>query len=241
MSRGKHVLLIPSKISPAGAGKLSRELTRDRVKIIGKAENLILANWDDNTRAAVTKGPSIQVAYVDKISPAAIRRLPAKAARIAVLWNWRIDKRGRRVTDAQVNRLMAKLKLEERNGQTYDRLGKKYLGRIKQGEKGEKKGNWWLCQNRGWYRFPGWFGYWEKLWCKSRTCTTSSCASRLVVDYILAEVDGPQHYAYQGRYNASIAYAYDWDYIWIGESHCGTAFSYARRGSSRVSITRRIC
>lgn len=243
MSRGKYVLLIPSQISPRGVEKLARELRSNRVKIAGKDANLILAKWDDNARAAIAKGPSIQAAYIDKIGPAAIRRLPPRVARIGVLWNWSIDKRGRRVSDGEVKRLMAKLRLEEKRGQAYDRLAKKYLGKIQQGEKEEKKGNWCLRQNRGWYRIPGWFGMWEKLWCKSRTYVSYPACSgpRLVMDYILAEVDGPQHYAYQGRYNASIAYAYDWDYIWVGESHCGTAFSYGRRSGSTASLTRRIC
>lgn len=106
-----------------------------------------------------------------------------------------------------------------------------------------------MRQNRGWHRQTGFFGYWEKLWCRTRTYAsqmtfmgfTVCSGSRVLADYIVAEVDGPQHYAAQYRYNASIAYAYDWDYIWWGDPHCGTAVSFARRGGGTVGITRRIC
>lgn len=243
MSRGKYVLLIPSQISPRGVEKLARELRSNRVTIAGKDANLILAKWDDHARATIAKGPSIQAAYVDKISPAAIRRLPPSVARIGVLWNWSIDKRGRHVSDGQVKRLMEKLRLEEKRGQAYDRLAKKYLGKIQQGEEEEGTGNWCIRQIRGWYRIPGFLGFWEKLWCMSRTYTNGPPCSgpSLVMDFIQAEVAGPQHFYYHGKYNGSIAYAYDWDYIWIGESHCGWAYSYARIGGSTASISRDIC
>lgn len=242
MYRGKYALLIPSEISARGVSKLAEELESQQVTVVGK-DDLILVKWDENARAAIAKGPSIQAFYVDRISPAAMQSLPEPVARVGLLWNWSISKRGRKVTDGEVKRLMARLQLEVKEGQAYDSLTKKYLGEVQSEEEEEKKGNWCLRQNRGWERIPGWYGYWEKLWCKSRTFVYYPACSgdRLVMDYILAEVDGPQHYACQYKYNASVAYAYDWDYIWIFESHCGTAFSHARKGGSTASLTNRIC
>lgn len=243
MYRGKYALLIPSEISERGVSKLVEELESHQVTVVGKDDNLVLVKWDENSRLAVAKGLSIQAFYVDKVSPTAMERLPERVARVTLLWNWSINNRGRRVTDGAVKRLMAGLQLEVREGQVYDRLTEKYLGKVQSEEEEERKGNWCLRQNRGWERIPGWFGFWEKLWCRSRTYVHYPACSgdRLVVDYILAELDGPQHYAYQSRYNASIAYTYDWDYIWVGESHCGTAFSYARENGSTASLTRQIC
>lgn len=243
MYRGKYVFLVPSEISAGGVSKVVEELKRYRVTVADKNDNLVFAKWDENAKLAVAKGLSIQAFYVDRISPVAIKRLPERVARVAVLWNWTISKRGRRVTDGEVNRLLARLKLEVKKDQVYDNLTKKSLGKVQSGEDEEKKGNWCLKQNRGWYRIPGWFGYWEKLWCRSRTYEYyPRCdGPRLVMDYILAEVDGPQHYASRHRYEATVVYTYDWDYIWAWESHCGTAVSYARKRGSTASLTRRIC
>jgi hypothetical protein len=243
MLRGKYALLIPSEISERGVRKLVEELEGDRVTVIDKDDNLVLVKWDESSRIAVAKGPSIQAFYVDRVSPAAIRKLPERVARVALLWNWSISNRGKRTTDGTIKRLMSGLQLEVRAGQVYDSLTRRNLGKVESGEEEERQGNWCLRQNNGWERVPGWFGYWEKLWCRSRTYVHYPACSgdRLVMDYLLAEVDGPQHYAYQSRSGASIAYTYDWDYIWVGESHCGTAFSYARRGGSTASLTRRIC
>lgn len=242
MSRGKYALLIPSQISERGVHKLVEELKANLVTVADKDDSLVLVQWDEKAKIAVAKGPSIQAFYVDRVSAAAIRQLPEHVARVAKLWNWSISNRGRGTTRATVKRLMSDLQLEIREGQVYDTLTRRTLGEVKSEEKEETQGNWCLRQNRGWERIPGWFGYWEKLWCRSRTYVSSTCSgSRQVVDYILAEVDGPQHYGYNSRSNGSVAYIEDWDYIWVGESHCGTAFSYARRGGSTASLTRRIC
>lgn len=241
MARGKYALLIPSVISKTGVAKLVAELHSHRVPVVDKDDNLVLVKWDEKSRLAVAKGPSIQAYYTDRISPADVKRLPQQVARVALLWNWSINNRGKRITDGAVKRVMATLQLEVRQGKVYDRLTKKDLGNVESAEKEEAQGNWYIYQNRGWQRNIGWFGFWEKLWCKTRTYTSAARSSRLVVDYILAEVDGPQHYAHNHRHNGSVVQTYDWDYIWVGEQHCGTAFSYAGKGSSSASVTGRIC
>lgn len=241
--RGKLAMLIPTKISREGVNVLQRELTRQRIKVLGKEHDILITRWDRSTRAAVRKGLSIQSYYVDRIPPAQIGSMPENVARVARLWNWSISRRGRKVADGEISRLMRSLKLEIRENNVYDLLTRKTLGKVDEEEEEETKGNWCLRQNRGWYRIPVWFGYWEKLWCRSRTYVNyPQCSgARRTMDIIVAEVDGPQHYGWNTRYNGSVAYTSDWDYIWVGESHCGTAYSWARLGNSSASITSRIC
>jgi hypothetical protein len=241
--RGKIAFMIPSDISAIGVRKLSTELSAGRVPVMAKDNGVVLAKWGKNARDAMEKGLSAREIYLDKIPAAHIRELPDPTTRIAQLWNWTLAKKGRRVTDGAVKKIMKELKLEKRHNRIIDRVTEKDLGPIEEGETEDKKGNWCLKQNRGWNRISGWFGYWEKLWCKTRAYVNYPACSgnRKLVDYIVAEVDGPQHYAWNSRYNASIAYTYDWDYIWVGQSHCGTAYSYGRKGSGSASITRRIC
>ncbi len=234
--------MIPSDLSAAGINKLSTELTTGKVPILAKDAGIVLAKWGKTARSAMEKGLSLEAIYLGKIPAAHIKKLPDPTARIAQLWNWTLDKKGRKVTDGAVKTVRKQLKLEIRNDRVTDKVTGKDLGPVEKGEVDMKKGNWCLNQNRGWYRVPGWFGYWEKLHCKTRAYVKYPACSgnRQLLDYIVAEVDGPQHYDWESKYNASIAYAYDWDYIWAGESHCGTAYSYGRKGGS-ASITGRIC
>ncbi len=260
MQRGKYVLLIPSQISEKGVKKLVKELKSQRVEIVAedKDNNLVFAKWDKKTRIAIIKSPSIQAYHTDKITPRDIKRLPKRVARVAMLWNWSIGKQGRHVTDGEVKRLMSRLQLEERRGRVYDRLTKKYVEKITKGETKEEKGNWFLSQTRGWCVIPTPFlGCWFKLSCKSSTYTydlhstehidadrvhTETSPGRIyqVVDRIVAEVYGPQHYAYKKRYNRASVYAYDWDFIWIWDVNGGEAYSYAKKGSTTRTITKTI-
>ncbi len=131
---GKLVLLVPSRISASGVNELEGELDPRGVTILGKDANLILARLDENSRQAIAEGLSIQEFFVDKVRPTVIRQLPEPVARIATLWNWSIDKRGRRVTNAEVRRVMKKLQLEVRDDQVYDRLTRTNVGRVESGE-----------------------------------------------------------------------------------------------------------
>jgi len=220
---------------------VAKELKDKRVKDFHQANGLIIAKLDPKLTKAVREGLSIQSFSSDRISPALIRRLPPKTARMAKFYNYTVVAHQRRLTDGQVRQHMKDLHLEIKANKVYDKLEKKFIGDVKSEEKQSDKGNWCMLQNYGWYRIPGWFGFWEKLWCKTRTYKSACGGDRIVRDVVVAEVDGPQHYAAKTRYNASIAYVYDWDYIWIGESHCGTAYSYAREGNQSLDLTSRIC
>lgn len=240
----RKILLIPSEISERGLKKLQAELQPYEVKILDTRDNLVLVEWDDKVREALASELSIQSALKGRISYKALQKMPPKVRRLGTLWNWSYNKRGRKVSGGEVKRIMKTLQLEVRDKNVYDLKEKKNIGTIEEEESEEKKsGSWCLYQQRGWYRIPGWFGYWEKLWCRSTVYKyyPQCSGTRKVADYISAEVDGPQHDSWAYRRTASTVYTEDWDYIWVGESHCGTAFSYARIGSGRASITRRIC
>ncbi len=240
MPSGKLVLIIPKKVTEEGIEKLSKELEENKVEILGKDENLIIAKWDNETKKAVGKGLSIKSFHPEKIKNSILKELPESSARIGHLWNWSIDKKGKKVTEKEVNELMKKLHLEIKDDQVTDKLTKKVIGKLEKSEEEKGEGNWYLYQIRGWQRIPGWFGYWEKIYCWTYTYTNSTRTSRLTVDYLLAEVDGPNHYAWDSRYQGSVAYAEHWVYIWLGIGAGGTAHSHAREGSSSLDLTNRI-
>lgn len=233
MKRGEYVLLVPSEISPKGVSKLAEELEGQGATVVGKDEDIVIAKWDGNARVAVQKGLSIQAFHVDRVSPGAIKKLPEKVARVAMLWNWSIDQHNKKVTEGQVKRLMKRLQLEVREDQVYDKLSQKYLGKVKHTEEEEKKGNWELRRTKYSWHIWGIVGMWNGYACKSNTYT--SYPNRYVVYYILAEVDGRNHHAYQSRYNATVAYAEDWAWEWPWEFDTPDRYSYAKAsdGSTR--------
>lgn len=226
MKRGQYVLMVPSEISPKDVSKLTEELEGHGATVVGKDEDIVIAKWDDNARIAVRKGLSIQAFHVDRVSPGAIKKLPERVARMAILWNWSIDQHNKKVTERQVKGLMQRLQLEVREEQVYDKLSQKYLGKVKHREKEEKKGNWQLAGSWGYSRFPGPLGDWTKHSLKSVTYT--SYPNRSVVYYILAEVDGPHHYACQYKYHATVAYAEDWAWEWFWDRESPSGYSYAK-------------
>ena len=81
--RGKLVFLIPEKITPQGVTKLSSELSRQRIPVLGKEHNTLLAKWDSKMRTALRKGIGTQSFYLDRIPPSHIMQMPADDARIA--------------------------------------------------------------------------------------------------------------------------------------------------------------
>lgn len=131
MSRGKVVLLVPSQTTTAGATKLEKELKQQKVKVLAKESGLVFAQWDDEAKTVVGRGPSIQAYHLEKISPTEIGRLDPPAARVAMLWNWDIDHSGKRIDDRAAKRLVKQLQLEVKQDEVHDLLTGKSLGKIK--------------------------------------------------------------------------------------------------------------
>ena len=69
-------MLIPSKITDEGENNLVNELGQLNVPILSKSDNIVFAKWDEKTKIPFSKGINIQRYYLDKISPADIRKLP---------------------------------------------------------------------------------------------------------------------------------------------------------------------
>lgn len=238
--RGEAALLFPKDVTAAGARTLARELGEMNVKVLDTAENLVLVRFDRAARKEIPKASSLGVMIVDRVSPSQLQSLPEQSRRIATLWNWSLSNKGKRISDRTVQSLMKKLKLEiDTQGYVFDSMARKRLGRVDRGEEADEKGNWRLRHSRGWEEIPGWWGYWKKYSTRTRTYVDQALTQRLVSDHIIAELDGPSHYEYQSRTNASSAFVYDWDYIWVWEEDWCEHWSYARNGNSSAQITGR--
>jgi hypothetical protein len=242
MKKEKVALVIPSEISKKGAAKVKRELSANKVDVLAKTDHLLFVRWNKTTNTAMSRGPSIQDYFVGAISPDKIRRLPSDAARIALVWNWSIAAHSRKVTEASVMAFLKKLDLEVRNNQVYDKLSRKYVGKVKEKEESTDKSNWTLRQTRYSTFYPSpFYGGVVRYRCKTRTYESSALEDRLTVDYILAEVDSDWgHYDSEYKYNASQAFASDsaWWWGWMGLG--AECYSYARKGRSSVSLTGRV-
>lgn len=223
MARGEHVLIVPSA---GGASKLVQQLERNNVTVVVKDDNVVVAKWDENAREAIAKGISIQEVHNDKINPAVIRRLSEPVARFAELWNWSIEKRGKKVTNRDVKHIMGKLQLKVKDNKVHDTLTNKSWGEIERKEGEAEEGNWFIYQNWDWEIWPFFGGSWVKKGCRTRTYV-QPWYPYLQADYISAEVTGPHHYSHVHRHYLHDVYAYDWDWIWWGESWRTTVISYA--------------
>jgi len=238
--RGEIAIVVPKSITPRGASALSKELKNNKIKVLGKDQDLILIKINAATKVKLGRVKNMQHLLDDRVSPAVMKKLPVKSRRVATLWNWSIDRQGKRITDASVKGLLDKLSIKvDRQGNVTDALTKKSLGKVDKKEVEVKKGNWYLYMNYSWEIIPGLFGYWLKRATMSRTYTSSARTNYQVVDHIIAEVYGPHHYAYQSRTNAVSAYAYDWSYIWFGQSAWVNHWSFARLGSASLQLTKR--
>lgn len=238
--QGKVALIVPSKVTDAGAKKLHDQLKRARVKVLGKEKNLVIVPLSRPVKSKLLKISEIGEYHTGELSKSTIKKLPRESQKLAQLWNWSINSKKKKVTDGTVKSLMRKLNLEiDNRGNVIDRTTRKSLGKTEEKEELIKKGNWWLFQWRYWYVVPGWFGYWRKYATKSKTYENYARTRRYTVDEIIAEVDGPYHYAYTKKYNRSYAYAYDWTYIWVWESDWCDHWSWAKKGGSTVQIIRR--
>lgn len=237
MQRGQLALIVPANVTVRGSTNLANDLRRNRVKVLG-ANELVLTAWNDKSRDVVQRNKNVQQIFTGKISGATLRQLRGDALRIAKLWNWSIDTAERPVSTANVKRLWSSLKLDVREDVVIDRTTRKSLGKVRSAESKARRHNWSLWQSRGWTIVPGWFGWWEKLYCWSETFVSSGYGgTRQYVDFLSAEVAGPNHYAYNSRYSATNAYAEHWTYIWVGMTRGGRAYSYARLGSASLQIT----
>jgi hypothetical protein len=237
MLRGQFALIIPAKTTPAGLRNVTDSLAKAKVKPLGEGKILVVP-WNADSRAVLEAGVGIAGFHVDQIPKDVIAGLPESEARIAKVWNWSLESAHQHVSDAKVKRLWKSLGLEIRDNRVYDSIAKKDLGLTQQGEEREHQGNWSLWQTRGWTVIPGWFGWWEKIYCWSQTYQTSTYGGAFeAVDFISAQVMGPNHYAYESRSTSPVAYAEDWTYIWVGMTRGGQAYSYARKGTTTRQIT----
>jgi len=240
--RGKVALLIPKTITAAGSKNLITELKSKQMKVHDAAENLVFVPFDRKVRKDVSQLANFGALVVDRITPAQMRALPPESRRVGELWNWNLANRGKRITDGAVTGFMKKLQLKiDAQNNVVDTLTHKQIGKVKEKEGELNKGNWYIYVNWGWTIIPGWCGYWRKYYTRTRTYTSSTRKQRYIVDLIIAEVDGPHHYAYHSRYNGSSAYAYDWAYIWAWEASSDWCehWGYARKGSASLQITHR--
>jgi hypothetical protein len=230
MTRGEVAVLVPSQITEDGIRRLEEELTRGEVKVLGNQGGLVFAQWDDKARHAVPGNPRVRAHYLDKIGKTELARLTPSATRVATLWNWRIDKSGRSVTDAAMKQLLKSLQLESRQGEVYDLLTKKSLGKIERGQETNKEGNWPLSQQRTTETWPCPGFSMVKLQCVS-LATPSVCSQ------IIAEVFGPKHYAFSSQDDASSVKAYTWSAVWWWEGwQPAHAFSYGLLEYPRIIL-----
>lgn len=239
----KVALIVPTKVTDVGSRKLLDKLKNAKVKVLGKGQNLIIVPFNMKVKPKLLNITDIDEHYCGEVPKSAIKRLPPESQRLAVLWNWSIASKRKRVTDGSVKSIMRKLNLEiDNQGNVIDKTTGKSLGKTKHGEKVDKQGNWWIYMWRYWAFIPGPFpvpGYWRKYATKSKTYVDQARTRRLIVDQIIAEVDGPHHYAYTKKYNRSYAYAYDWAWVWVWESDWCDHWSWAKKGSSTAQVIRR--
>jgi hypothetical protein len=221
MAQGNVVILVPSQKSAAGIRQLEEQLKRNGVEVHGNQGGLVFAQWNDKARRAIPGNPHVKAHYLDKISSTELEQLPIPAKRLAIVWNWQIDKTGKKVTDAAMRQLLKSLQYEERQGEIYDILTNKRVGKIERKEEKSIDGNWTLQQRR----HTEWLSF-GAFQLRKLQCTTS--ATPTVCTQIIAEVNGPKHYAYKSRYNASSVDATsNWSTIWWWEHWTpASAFSW---------------
>lgn len=236
----KVALIVPTKVTDAGARKLLDQLKRAKVKVLGKEKNLVVVPLSRSVKSKLLKISEMGEYHCGELRKSAIKRLPPESQRLAELWNWSIISKRKKVTDGSVKFIMRKLNLEiDNRGNVIDKTTRKSLGKTEHEEEVDKQGNWWIYMWRYWDGVPGWFGYWRKYATKSKTYVDQARTRRYIVDEIIAEVDGPHHYAYTKKYNRSYAYAYDWAYVWVWESDWCDHWSWAKKGSSTAQVIRR--
>jgi hypothetical protein len=224
-------LVFANDFSKKGARKAKKLMRDGGATILGTDESgVLLVKWDAKGHLAVDRVAKLATVHTDVLKAATLKKMPKAAARIGTLWNWNVQMRERRLTDAQIKALLKKLKLEIRKNTVYDALLDKKLGVVKSEEAKETQGNWCLVHSRYRRIIPGFFGYWERLECRTRTYRHYPACSgtRENMDVIEAEVSGTHHYAFQSRADTSSAQAYDWAYVWVGQHHCR---GYTSRGT----------
>ncbi len=229
--RGRMALVLINDFSDKSTRKVRKQMRNDGTTILGMDKSgVLLIKWDAKAHLAADRVVKLASVETDILKQEKLKKMPAAAARIGVLWNWNIETRERRVTDAQFKALLKKMKLEIRDKSVYDALLNRKLGAIKSEEERETQGNWCLVHRRYRRIVPGFFGYWERLECRTRTYVHYPACSgtRQNMDIIEAEVSGTHHYAFQSRTDASSVSAYDWAYVWVGEHHCR---GYTSRGT----------
>ncbi len=226
----KVALLVPTKVTAAGAKDLLDQLKKANIKVLGRDQNLIVVPFDKAIKQKLLKVTGIDNCYCDEVPKSAVLKLPPESQRLAELWNWSIITKRKQVTDASVKSFMLKLGLEiDKKGYVIDKKTKKSLGKIGHGEKVVKQSNWVIAQWRYWGWAPGFLGKWRMYGTQTITYINKNHTGREIVDKIIAEVDGPHHYAYTKKYNNSDAYAYNWSYIWDWESDWCEHWSWAKK------------
>ena len=185
----KVALVVPTRVTDAGARRLVDQLKRADVKVLGEAKNLVVVPLTRSVKPKLLEIADIAEYHSGKVPKSAIMRLPRDSRRLAELWNWSIISKRKRVTDGSVKSIMRRLNLEiDNRGRVIDKTTGESLGKTEHEEELDKEGNWWIYMWR--YRdfVPGWFGYWRKWATKSKTYVDEARTRRLTVDQIVAEV-----------------------------------------------------
>lgn len=184
---------------------------------------------------ATTKG--VIDAFEYEVPKTALEMLAGDAARLAKIWNWRLQARSRAepVGEKEVEKFIGDLGLQLVEGKVVDRASQKPLGKVEEVELLSEQrfyspnpGCFWMRSGNNRRVVPGFFGAWTRAkgWTETRACTSSGgmSSSRQAVDAIGVTVwNQVGAYARKTQTNASYVVAEDWEYCWLWEVEVGGA------------------